>query len=256
MSRTGGGVSRLNGRTPRVRAHAHGVASNSAPHRWFRGTIPERVLNDNYTSPAHCRISFVTFGRSLPHHAATGVDGGGGVAAISGGARRELVKAVGERYRSRTREQKGRTLDAFDAVTAWHRKHAIRVLNVAGASVDRLVKPHKRLYDDAIQRALLVLWEASDRICSKRLRPLLPSLVAALEQHGHLRLDDGIKIRVLSVSAATIDRLLAVPRAAARGVVGRGARPIRQWGQGERLRWRNAHSARRGTASGRRFRFL
>ncbi len=146
------------------------------------------------------------------------------MAAISGGARRELVKAVGERYRQGTREEKGRILDEFVAVTSWHRKHAIRVLNVTGASVERVIKPRKRLYDEAIRQALLVLWEASDRICAKRLRPSIPTLVVALEQHGHLRLDEGIKTRVLRVSAATIDRLLAEPRAAARGVVGRGVR--------------------------------
>jgi hypothetical protein len=62
------------------------------------------------------------------------------------------------------------------------------------------------------------------RICAKRLRPLLPALVAALEQHGHLQLDEGVRARVLSVSAATIDRLLAEPRAAARGRVARRAK--------------------------------
>jgi hypothetical protein len=33
-----------------------------------------------------------------------------------------------------------------------------------------------------------VIWEASDRICGKRLRPLVPVLVEAMERHGHLRL--------------------------------------------------------------------
>ena len=33
-----------------------------------------------------------------------------------------------------------------------------------------------------------MLWEASDRICGKRLRPLVPILVEAMERHGHLQL--------------------------------------------------------------------
>src|SRR5439155_3353559 len=70
--------------------------------------------------------------------------------------------------------------------------------------------------------ALVTLWEASDRVCGKRLRPLLPALVEALERHGHLQLDEAVKTRVLAASAATIDRLLAEPRAAARGrILGR-----------------------------------
>jgi transposase InsO family protein len=146
---------------------------------------------------------------------------------ISGDARRELVRAVGDRYRASNREEKRRILDEFVAVTRWHRKHAIRVLNVAGAGGEPRRKPRARVYDDAIRQALLVLWEASDRICAKRLRPLLPALLAALERHGHLRVDERVRVRVLGASAATIDRLLAEPRAAARGRLPRraGARP-------------------------------
>lgn len=57
-----------------------------------------------------------------------------------------------------------------------------------------------------------MLWEASDRICGKRLKPLLRLLLPALERHGHLKLDDVIRGKVLSMSAATIDRLLRATR--------------------------------------------
>ncbi len=77
--------------------------------------------------------------------------------AISGDARRELVRAVGDRYRAGSREEKRRILDEFVAVTRWHRKHAIRVLNVAGADGEPRRKPRARVYDDAIRQALLIL---------------------------------------------------------------------------------------------------
>src|SRR3981081_289134 len=41
---------------------------------------------------------------------------------ISMGARREVVSAVAERYRSAKRAEKGRILDALCATTGWHRK--------------------------------------------------------------------------------------------------------------------------------------
>jgi len=44
------------------------------------------------------------------------------------GARREVVLAVTERYRSARRAEKGRILDALCATTGWHRKHAVRAL--------------------------------------------------------------------------------------------------------------------------------
>jgi hypothetical protein len=47
---------------------------------------------------------------------------------ISMSARRELVAAVAERYRTAERVEKGRILDELTAVTGWHRKHAVRAL--------------------------------------------------------------------------------------------------------------------------------
>jgi hypothetical protein len=53
------------------------------------------------------------------------------MAEISTAARQELVQAVGERYREGTAAAKRRILDEFVALTRYHRKHAIRVLNGA-----------------------------------------------------------------------------------------------------------------------------
>ena len=64
---------------------------------------------------------------------------------------------------------------------------------------------------------LVVLWEASDRLCGKRLKALMPTLVQALEHHGHLCLAPAVRERLLAVSAATIDRRLASARAVTAG---------------------------------------
>jgi hypothetical protein len=45
---------------------------------------------------------------------------------ISMGARREVLSAVMERYRSAKRAEKGRILDELCATGGWHRKHAVR----------------------------------------------------------------------------------------------------------------------------------
>ena len=134
---------------------------------------------------------------------------------ISAEARQELVRAIGTRYRAGSREEKLRILDEFVAVTGYHRKHSIRLLNTAELATDASRRPRLRLYDDAVREALVVLWEASDRVCGKRLKPLVPVLLEALERHGHLRLDGVVRGKLTSASAATIDRLLAEPRGAA-----------------------------------------
>jgi hypothetical protein len=62
-----------------------------------------------------------------------------------------------------------------------------------------------------------VLWEAGDRICGKRLKPLIPLLIPAMERHGHLVLDETVRLRLCEISAATIDRVPAPVRAGASG---------------------------------------
>jgi hypothetical protein len=128
---------------------------------------------------------------------------------LSGPARRELIDAVRARYRISDPMAKRLILREFAALTGYHRKSAIRVLNGESDERDTLVRRRRRIYNEAFCRRLVVLWEASDRVCGKRLRALLPSLVPALELHGHLILEPLTRTKLLSVSAATIDRLLA-----------------------------------------------
>ena len=106
------------------------------------------------------------------------------------------------------------------AATGYHEKSAIRVLNSVPGATGRQTRQRASLYDEAVRAALIVLWEASDRVCGKRLRALLPILLPALERNGHLRLEEEIRAKVLAMSASTIDRLLRAPRAHAVESVG------------------------------------
>src|ERR1700722_9272715 len=139
---------------------------------------------------------------------------------ISMGARREVVSAVTERYRSAKRTEKGRILDALCATTGWHRKHAVRALRqqerVRPNGVEA-PRERSRRYGATVKDALTALWEASDRVCGKRLKVMIPILLAALEQHGRLQLGLADRDRVLAISPATIDRLLVDVKVAASG---------------------------------------
>ena len=132
---------------------------------------------------------------------------------LSGLVRRELVAAVRARYRTSSPSAKREILREFSVITGYHRKSAIRILNDSGGKCSSgLLHPRPRMYDEAFCRTLIVLWEASDRVCGKRLRALLPLLVPALERHGHLVVEPAARTRLLGVSAATIDRLLTEAR--------------------------------------------
>ena len=125
--------------------------------------------------------------------------------------RKELVEALRERYRSATFGERIKILDEFVALTGYHRKHAIRVLRDEVTKTSA-ASARNRLYDQAVRQALTILWEAADRVCGKRLKALIPVLVDAMERHGHLDMDPMIRSKVLQVSAATIDRMLAAAR--------------------------------------------
>ena len=109
-------------------------------------------------------------------------------------------------------------LDELCATTGWHRARVPRALRGAGLAAHGRARRHRgRRYDGATKDALKALWEASDRVCGKRLVVMIPTLLPVLERHGGLQLGNGERRLLLSVSAATIDRLLGDVRVAAAG---------------------------------------
>lgn len=138
---------------------------------------------------------------------------------VSKDVRKEIVEALRGRYDQAKRPEKGRILTEFVQISGYHRKHAIRLLNgkdeteckAAAAPVGR------RVYDEAVKSALIMIWEAADRICGKRLKAMVPTLIASMETWGHLSLESVVRERLLSVSAATIDRMLKPIRSTAGG---------------------------------------
>ena len=147
---------------------------------------------------------------------------------ISKTAKREFLETLRDRYRSSSKKDKSRILDEFIAVTGHHRKHGIRLLGQSGNDWEQqpAVKRSRRIYDDAVGEALIVVWEAADRICGKRLKAALPHLVESMERHGHLDLDPGVRQRLLAASAATLDRLLQPIRTPAGRKLRRRRQPL------------------------------
>jgi hypothetical protein len=73
---------------------------------------------------------------------------------ISADARRELVQAIGERYRAGSKQEKTRILDEFVAVTGFRRKHSIRVLKQVASASAPVRRSRLRVYDAAVREAL------------------------------------------------------------------------------------------------------
>ncbi len=72
------------------------------------------------------------------------------------------------------RTEKSRILNEFVAVSGYHRKHAIRLLRERPVTPAMVRRIGPRVYGTEIRDALIVLWETSDRVCSKRLQTTHP----------------------------------------------------------------------------------
>jgi len=69
-----------------------------------------------------------------------------------------------------------------------------------------------RKYGQEVLVALRKIWVICDCICGKRLAPYLKEIVPFLERLRELELKEEVRKRLLEISPATIDRLLAPVR--------------------------------------------
>jgi hypothetical protein len=120
----------------------------------------------------------------------------------------EYTEAVRGRYLRAAKKEKGRILDEFIQVSGYHRKAAIRLLHRDRSPGRRRRRGRQHCYGSEVADALHQTWEASDRLCSKRLKPFLGELARVMRQHGQLHLNAAVEAQLCRMSPATIDRLL------------------------------------------------
>ena len=121
---------------------------------------------------------------------------------------KEYAKAIRERYQKGTKNEKSKILDEFTKATGLHRKAAIRLLNRRNPAPGRKRSGRPPRYGTMVVEALRVVWEASDRLCSKRLHPFLPEFIPVLRRCGESKITAEIEADLCCMSPATIDRLL------------------------------------------------
>src|SRR5665213_327882 len=135
--------------------------------------------------------------------------------------RRHLMssQSVGELARSRSldyarslRKKKSAILDEFVAATGVKRKTAITLLRNPPPVKPRPRGRPKERYGPDVRAALEVLWADSGHMCSKRLVPGLPELIAMMEAHRESLWSEQTKEKLLKLSASTCDRLLGAKR--------------------------------------------
>jgi hypothetical protein len=137
--------------------------------------------------------------------------------------RKAVTKATAERYGRSSKKEKGQILDEFVKLTLYDRSYA-RWLLRGGAKKKtgedkrrdkgkrEAKRTRSRVYDDRVLLALERVWKIMDFICGKRLWAVLDETLDRLENFGEIRCDRETRGKLRSISASTIDRLLAGER--------------------------------------------
>lgn len=138
--------------------------------------------------------------------------------------RRAVVQQTFRRYQKADRSGKGRILDEFVHLTSYSRAYAALVLRkwqtthwqvgprgplrlVAGMPRGPRAAP-PRIYGEAVRKKLIYLWYLCDCMCGKRLVPAIRALLPVYERWEELTVSPLVRQKLMSLSAATADRLL------------------------------------------------
>lgn len=122
--------------------------------------------------------------------------------------REAYLNAIRERYRAGDRQSKSIILGEFCRVCGYNRKYAIRLLNRKRKRGPRARPGRKPVYEEPqLLKVLKRIWLASDQMCSKRLVRVIPLWLPFYEK-TYEKISAEVARKLLSISAASIDRLL------------------------------------------------
>lgn len=140
--------------------------------------------------------------------------------------RQVVTKALALQYQRGGKKERGELLDRFVEATGYHRSYAAYLLRNHGRRVEvspgvvlegsaglkKASTPRARVYGPEVVTALKKVWKIMDYICGKRLAPQLPEIVPRLVRQGELKASKAVCEKLVRMSAATVDRLLAPAR--------------------------------------------
>lgn len=122
-----------------------------------------------------------------------------------------VTRRLAQEYQRASKERKGQLLDTLVQLTSYSRSYAARALRQRCRPLPPRTRHKPRTYDREVLRALgqIWVWVTCDGLCGKRLAPYLPEILPVLERCGELKITAQVRQKLLTISAATIDRLLA-----------------------------------------------
>jgi hypothetical protein len=137
--------------------------------------------------------------------------------------RNDELERLRRRYAGRGKEGKSRLLDEFCEHHGYERKYAIKLLQDGSACAVSGPRPGPEPKYEPVQEVVERIWTHAEQLCGKRLAPALALWLPHYARHYGPLLPTQKKL-LGSISAATLDRLLADSKARARGGLS-GTRP-------------------------------
>jgi hypothetical protein len=138
--------------------------------------------------------------------------------------RKSVVAVTAEKYRKARKKQKAAILEQMVELTGYSRRHAAWLLRrhgkrttvgkttLVGDVTKKTERRRPRTYDGEVVEVLKKIWMIMDCICGKRLRVALGEIIPVLKHNLEIRLTRDEEQKLLKISAATIDRVLASER--------------------------------------------
>lgn len=126
--------------------------------------------------------------------------------------RQEVLVAKRDRYARAGKEHKTKIINELVELFGYHRKAAIRALQLRPVIAAPFVLGRPKEYDpDQLRPPLKAIWLAALQPCGVRLKACLPDWLPAYEA-DHRRLNSDVRQALLEASRATLDRLLIPAR--------------------------------------------
>jgi hypothetical protein len=127
----------------------------------------------------------------------------------------ELAKEILGRYLKATKEEKKPILDEFCANTKYDRKYAItklKNLQMTPHYKDSVAGKHsrnrERVYDRYVEEVVGQIYKALGGIGSRRIHPLVRTVLEKGIKFGHIKTDAVTEMKVLAMSKSTLDRMV------------------------------------------------
>ena len=140
--------------------------------------------------------------------------------------RNSVTKEIADRYRKSGKKEKKSILDEYIRLTGFHRKYAIAKVNsfikkrefnfngrtIKTTKVEISKKKRKRIYipkyGHDVLKSLSKIWQTFDYMCGQRLIVFIRENIDALADEPYFEITVEIRLKLVQISSATINRAL------------------------------------------------